>query len=525
MARFLGMAQRVVDKAWELRHGKTAPVRGLSASSTRPGKGKRSFAGAEVDLLTRGFLGSRLSINEELRRSLSRLQARSRQLCMDNDYAKKFLHMVKANVVGPNGINLQCQFTNDEGKPDAADSQLVESKWVRWSKKKHCSVDGKNSLRSLQALVIETIARDGEVLVQKIRDRRSEFGIQLRVMECDHLDINHNEIWTNGNRIVMGVELDNNDKPVAYHLTDAHPGGAAVAYQRRRRIPASSIQHIFITERPGQVRGIPWMHTAIRRLNMEGGYEEAELVAARVGASKMGFFHSPEGDYPTSGEMGPIPGGEGGPDGTNYNDGELVDEATPGTFEQLPDGVNFTAFDPQHPTSAYADFTRAVLRGAASGLNVAYNTLANDLEGVNFSSIRSGVLEEREQWRVIQNWLAEQLLDDVYDEWLPWQIDFGTLKMLPAHKTESKYSAITWEPRGWQWVDPLKDTKANADEYLLGTTTLTDIARANGKNLRDIFKQRRAELNMADEFGLTVGVVNNSIPDTGEEDDEQKKKS
>lgn len=525
MGKLLDMAQQVVDKAWSGWHGAPPPVRQMTSRHTRVGAGKRSFAGGDVDLLTASFLGTGLSINEELRRSLQRLQWRSRKLCMDNDYAKRFLHMVKANVIGPNGINLQAQFVGNDGKPDASDNQLVESAWVGWSKKKHSSVDGKNSWRALQALVIETIARDGEVLVQKIRNRRSKYGIQLRVMECDHMDINHNVPALNGNRIVMGVELDANDKPVAYWLSDNHPGSAMISFQKRRRIPASDILHIFITERPGQVRGIPWMHTAIRRLNMLGGYEEAELVAARVGASKMGFYISPDGDYANADDMGPVGRGSGGPDGTDSNDGGLVQEATPGTFEQLPDGVSFETFDPQHPTTAYAEFTREVLRGAASGLNVAYNTWANDLEGVNFSSIRSGVLDERDQWKVVQAWLAEQLHGDVYDEWLPWQIDFGVLQMLPADKIDSKFMAVTWQPRGWQWVDPLKDTRANADEYLLGTTTLTDIARAKGKDLRDIFQQRRAELDLAEEFGLTVGIVNPQIPPDAEQFNEQKPKN
>ena len=481
-----------------------APAQKNSGAARRPRRAARStrmFAGAERDNLTYGFIGTQLSVNEELRRSLRMLRARSRKLCMDNDYAKKFLHMVKANVIGSTGINLQCQFERADGTQDAPDNQFVEGHWREYTKKKNCAIDGRQSFRDMQALAIETIARDGEVLIQKIRRKDSRYGIQLRILECDHLDIDHNiPRLQNGNKIVMGVELDAFDRAVAYWLTDSHPGDrAASSYRKRNRIPAEQMLHIFIVERPGQVRGIPWMHTAIRRLNMMGGYEEAELVAARVGASKMGFYISPEGDA--------YGADEAAPDGSDLRDSELVAEAEPGTFEQLPEGVTFETFDPQHPTSAFADFTKAVIRGAASGLNVAYNSLSNDLEGVNFSSIRSGVLEEREQWRQIQAWLAEQMNAEVYDAWLIYNVDFGALSALPSSKVETKYNQVVWQPRGWQWVDPAKDTKSNVDEYLLGTTTLQDIARAKGKDLRDIFKQRRAELDLADEFGIVVGQV------------------
>ena len=433
---------------------------------------------------------------------------RSRDLCANNDYAKKFLKMVKANVIGPQGIKLQCQFMGSNGKPDLNDQLLVETQWKTWGKKRNCSTSKKLSWVDVQNLVIETVARDGEVLIQKIRRKRDGFFLKLRVMECDHLDVNHNEVLSAGRRIVMGVELDQYDEPIAYWLTNVHPGDYGRGLRvKRNRVPASDIIHLFITERPGQVRGIPWMHSAIRRLNMLGGYEEAELIAARVGASKMGFYTSGDGDGYTADDVevdGTSPNQE-------YDDGVLVKNAEPGTFEQLPDGMGFTPFDPQHPTAAFADFTKAVLRGASSGLNVAYNTLANDLEGVNFSSIRSGVLEEREQWRSIQNWLSSSLHDDLYPEWLELENTGGVLSMLPADKIKTKFSEIAWQPRGWQWVDPAKDVKSNAEEYDLGTTSLTEIAAAKGKDLNDIFKQRRADLDLAATYGLTVGVVNQQI--------------
>ncbi|MCK7513853.1 MAG: ATP-dependent Clp protease proteolytic subunit [Desulfobacterales bacterium] len=53
------------------------------------------------------------------------------------------------------------------------------------------------------------------------------------------------------------------------------------------RIPAEQILHTFITERINQPRGVPWMHSAMTRLNNLGAYEEAEIVAARIGAAKM----------------------------------------------------------------------------------------------------------------------------------------------------------------------------------------------------------------------------------------------
>ena len=39
--------------------------------------------------------------------------------------------------------------------------------------------------------------------------------------------------------------------------------------------------------------------------------------------------------------------------------------------------------------------------------------MANDLEGVNFSSIRSGTLEERDKWAADQQWFIETVLERI----------------------------------------------------------------------------------------------------------------
>ena len=484
--------------------GRSAAPAAIKQPRTRP-VARRGFAAGEVDRLTESFLGSHLSINEELRRSLPRMQQRSRDLGENNDYARKFLRMVDANVIGPNGIKLQCQFTKPDGSADLADQSFVEREWQRWGQREHCSVDGKLSWREIESLAIRTISRDGEVLIQKIRSKRSPYILQLRVLECDHLDVSHNERLPGGRRIIMGVEVDANDKPLAYWLSDKHPGDYGVTHRKRRRVLADDILHLYLTDRPGQMRGVPWMHSAIRRLNMLGGYEEAELVAARIGASKMGFYTTPDGQGAPVDSLGP--------DSTDDDEYDLVQEAEPGLFEQLPEGYGFTAFDPQHPTAAFADFAKAVLRGAASGLNVSYPTFGNDLEGVNFSSIRSGVLEERDQWRMLQSWLSDVLHRRVYNEWITLEIIAGRspVSRLPATKLESKFLNVQWQPRGWDWVDPWRDVKSKAEEYHLGTTTLSEIAASKGRSLDDIFRQRRAELDLAEQYGLTVGQATGAL--------------
>jgi len=41
-----------------------------------------------------------------------------------------------------------------------------------------------------------------------------------------------------------------------------------------------------------------------------------------------------------------------------------------------------------------------------------------DLEGVNYSSIRAGVLEDREIFKGLQDWFIRSLVMPVFDEWV-----------------------------------------------------------------------------------------------------------
>ncbi len=77
-----------------------------------------------------------------------------------------------------------------------------------------------------------------------------------------------------------------------------------------------------------------------------------------------------------------------------------------GSFEQLPSGVDFKTFDPSHPTQQFETFVKTILRQVASGLNVPYNELANDLEGVSYSSLRQSVLEAREYYKFMQKFFS-----------------------------------------------------------------------------------------------------------------------
>ena len=448
---------------------------------------QRNFSSARYDNIFSGWRGTDLSADQELINQLQTIRNRVRQVCNDNEYARKFLSMVKSNVIGSEGIILQSKARRDDGSFDEQDINKIERAWRIWGDDKtSCSADKRLNWIDLQRIVIETLARDGEVFIRFIKSEDNPYNFSLFVMEGDAFDLKRNMVLSNSNVVRMSIEQNQFGEPLSYYQSVYSPNRSAT--DKSVRILPDDIVHLFIMERPGQSRGIPWMNTALRGLEMLAQYQESELVASRIGSSAMGFFTSPDSQGYT---------------GTDKDaQGNLITEFQPGTFQQLPDGVEFAPFTPQHPTTAFPVFVKSILRGISSGLGVSYNGISSDLESVNYSSIRAGVQEERTYWETLQNFVIHNFCAPVYREWLRMAITSGQLD-LPMAKL-FKFEDVKWVPRGWSYVDPLKEINAHRIAVEMGVESLTEIAANRGKDLSEVFESWQHEKELAKTLGLKL---------------------
>ena len=467
----------------------------------RPTKAKgyqrRNYAAASKGRLFADFTGSNRSADSEIRWALRDIRNRSRDLERNNEYFRRYLHLLRTNVVGENGFRLQVRARDASRNLDVLGNQIIENAWKEFSRLGGCTVDGKMSLVDLQSHVITGMARDGEVFLRIVKGKFLRHGIAVQIIEPDRVDEEMNERYRNGNDVRMGVELNQYKAPVAYHVLLNHPGDydytTLASGTKRVRIPASEVMHIYRSERADQTRGVPWSTSAIPALKMLHGYREAELVAARTAASKMGFFTSPAGD----GYMADAYEEDGG-------QGSPIYEASPGTFAQLPAGVEFTPFDPSHPTSAFADFEKSILRGIAGGLGVSYTSLANDLEGTSYSSIRQGALEERDFYKTLHKFMVEHFLDPLYRVWLDHVVQFGYTSITGVGKYEKFSNEFIFRARGFQWVDPLKEINAAVVGLQNGILSHSDIAANYGRDADDTFAAIEQDKKLAEQHGLKM---------------------
>lgn len=466
-----------------------------SVLASPPPLGRRKFEAAAVNRLTASWMAGSTSMDDDLRTSLDAVRNRSRDLFKNDAYAAKFGRMVRNNVVGAQGFVLQAAAVEADGKPDAAANKAIEDAWYRQCRPGNFEVTGKLSGDDFWRTVATVLPRDGEVLMRKVRGkRRGEFGYQLQLLDTARLDTNLNREATPGsNAIIMGVEVDQYRAPIAYHLLK-NLRAASTGGRERERVLANDILHLFIPWDAEQTRGIPWMHAAMHMLRQLGGYREAAVIAARIGASKMGIYTR------TGSEVPPNEGED--------QQGNFITTAEPGQFEVAPDGYQLETWDPTYPHDQFDVFCKAALRGISSAWGVAYNSLANDLEGVNFSSIRSGVLEEREEWMVIQSWLIGVALVPIFEDWLAHALLGGMIRLpngspLPAGKAD-KFREHTWQGRRWSWVDPMKDVQASVIAIKNHLASPQQIAAQTGRDIVDVLDDIQRYHDMLKARGLSA---------------------
>ncbi len=449
------------------------------------GRGRRALAWRPGNP---GAVAALLASGEDLR-------IKSRDLVRRNAWAQAGIEAFVANAVGT-GIKPQSLSTDDAFKAD------VQALWRDWTEEADAA--GQTDFYGLQALACRAMLEGGECLI-RLRPRRPEDGLsvplQLQLLEAEHLPMTLNVDLPSGNVVRSGIEFDNLGRRVAYHLYRSHPDDGRLAPMSGQggldtvRVDASEVIHLFRVLRPGQIRGEPWLSRALVKLNELDQYDDAELVRKKTAAMFAGFVtrQSPEDNLM----------GEGLPDETGIS---LVG-LEPGTLQILEPGEDIKFSDPADVGGSYGEFLRTQFRAVAAALGITYEQLTGDLTGVNYSSIRAGLLEFRRRCEMVQHSvLVHQMCRPVWAAWMKQAVLSGAL-IAPGFARggaarRRQYLRAKWVPQGWQWVDPEKEFKAMLVAIRAGLMSRSEAISTFGYDAEDTDREIAADNARADALGL-----------------------
>ncbi len=449
------------------------------------GRGRRSLAWMPGNP---GAVAAMLATNTDLR-------IKSRDLVRRNAWAQSGIEAFVANAVGT-GIKPQSLASDERFKTE------VQALWRDWVEEADAA--GQTDFYGLQALACRAMLEGGECLI-RLRPRRPEDGLvvplQLQLLEAEHLPIHLNCELSSGNVVRSGIEFDSLGRRVAYHLYKSHPEDGRLAPMSGQggmdtvRIDAKEIIHLFRVLRPGQIRGEPWLSRALVKLNELDQYDDAELVRKKTAAMFAGFVtrQNPEDNLM----------GEGAAD----SNGIALAGLEPGTLQILEPGEDIKFSDPADVGGSYSEFLRNQFRAVAAAIGVTYEQLTGDLTGVNYSSIRAGMLEFRRRCEMVQHGvLVHQMCRPVWAAWMKQAVLAGAIEAPgfarggPARRRQ--YLAVKWIPQGWQWVDPEKEFKAMLLAIRAGLMSRSEAISAFGYDAEDVDREIAADHQRADELGL-----------------------
>jgi lambda family phage portal protein len=484
-----------------------APQRARAPRKEKPAKRvgqqmqTRTYQAAKGSRLTAGWASSTTSADSELVSSLTALRNRSRALVRDAAYAKRAKVIVQNNVIGA-GIGMQGQVmsTRETLREDVNDA--IEEAWRDWACAEYCHTGGTLHFCDLERALMGQVFEAGEVFVRKhyraFGDSKVPFALEMIEAEriADEFTSPVLPAASSGAMIKMGIEVDRYGRPLAYWIRQRHPGELRVSpgeSDKIERVPADQIIHLRLTDRWPQTRGEPWLHAVARKLNDMDGYSEAEIVAARGAASYLFMIETPEADtaLATAASADEQP--------------ELVVE--PGTAQRLAPGEKFNPHTPTRPNTALDPFMRYMLREVASGIGVSYESISRDYSQSNYSSSRLALLDDRDLWRMLQQWFLRNFRLPIHQQWLQAAVlarAIAPVRVDEYAADQKKFEAVLFKPRGWGWIDPMKEVEAFEKALKGGFTTRADIiaATADGRDIEDIDRQRAREIEKEKELGL-----------------------
>jgi lambda family phage portal protein len=468
------------DPARALRRvaARTLLQRAYEAASPRdPWRPRRGTASAQADHMA----------------DASKLRTKARFLVQNVPYVASSLEALVDNVVG---TGIVPRFTGPYAKK-------LNGLYANWSKE--CDADGRLDFYGMEGAGYRAMEQDGEVLV-RLRPRRISDGftvpLQLQLLEIDWLDSTRNSLLggsqdvPTGNVVIEGIEYDSLGRVAAYWLWDQHPGDVTVLAGTRnfsKRVPASSIVHLFDPKRPGQARGISRLAPIIARTRDLQLYEDAEIARKNL-ETRLGVVVSGEAS-----DMSNPPSGETADPAAARSTGDLG-ELPSGAIVEVPPGAGeLTTIEPK-PAGGHVEYVGLQLHIITAALGVTYEMATGDMSQVNFSSARVRLQDvrrgfERTQWHL----LVPRLCGPLADAFVSAAKDAG---LIP----ETATYGVEFDVPKWDYVNPLQEAQADALQVANGLTSLSSKHRARGDDPEKVFDDMQSDFKQLATREIAPGV-------------------
>jgi lambda family phage portal protein len=442
------------------------------------------------------------------------LRGRARDLGRNAPLAAGVSNTIVRNTIGI-GLTPTPQLDREllsltDAEADAWERQ-AKRLWSLWAESTACDAEGKRTFAELQDIVCRSELESGDVFaLRRYIERPGDvLGLKVQLVEADR--VSNPYFQPDTDRLVGGIELDENGAPVRFYVANRHPDDLFNAGQltwtpilaRGPKTGERQVLHVYRALRPGQNRGVPAFAPIIEQLKQIDRYANAELMAAVVNSLFTVFVKQAEavGDEGQGLQGLPAATALAAANELRLGHGSVVD---------LGAGESIEIAESKRPSDRFDPFFMACCKQIAVAAELPVEMVLLHFTA-SYSASRAGFQEAYRAFVTRRARNAAQFSQPCWE----WVIAEGVARGILSAPGffESPMLRAAWTRARWTGpvqtsLNPVDDAVADEKWIAMGVKTLDEVtAERTGANWEQNHRQRVKEITARRRDGLEVEPV------------------
>jgi lambda family phage portal protein len=442
------------------------------------------------------------------------LVSRCRDAYRNQPLARAAIERLEQTIVGP-GIELQSKIDGAFlGIDDAALldlEQQVERLWDHFCG--HCDYERQLTFNQICKVLATSWLASGDCFVNTpfVENPGDLFGLKLQLVEADR--VCNPSMTADVQLLRRGVEFSKTGGILAYHVMRSHPHDDIISvsdWQWDRILAYGQFDrrflHLWNKERPGQVRGIPFLAPVLEQLAQLDRYAEAELQATVVSALLTVFVKSEGGGLPSSSFATNESGRE-----NEVKSNEIA--LQPGAIVDLMPGEDIAAVNPARPNRAFGDFVEACYKQIGAALGVPMESLLMRYDS-SYSAARAAMAVGWRKVMQMRNVFVHQVCKPIYGNFMDEVVSRGLIEHPSLkHYYTNPLVRDAWLRASWSGpargaIDEEKEIRAAQSRIAIGVSTIQRECEEMGHgDWLDLHVQRKFEHKVRVAAGLEPEIL------------------
>lgn len=459
-------------------------ARHIAPSAMHPGVGIRAQGGgyqtAERGAWDMRWMPKDESPDTELARDLRTLRERCIDLVRNDPLAYGVIDTISHGVVGTGP-----RPRSGAKSPEIA--QKITELWAWWTES--AGWDGVTSWSDVCRGAVHASCLSGDTLVlwPDVGDGQ---GPKVDLVDARRVDTptdSHPEVES----CRLGVGYDKYGRVVGYYVSSGETaGGKRVDYRffplsKNGRINARLFKRPSVM-RPRQSRAVPMFAPAALDLKDLREYRRTEVRRAQAAAKINLVIKTPDPKAIADAYENIELDASTGADGVAELSGRSYGTTPDGSMMVLGLGEDATVVQPPPVNGGTGEYMDSMLRAVAACTGLPYEEAFRLYAKLNYSNARTIRLMSKAAYRDWRDDLEIALCSPTFRLLVAFWWSSGMLGKI-AWTTD--LAAVAWEWDEMEWVDPAKETKANAEAIATGQKSIVEVCAGRGADWRDVIDQ------------------------------------